>query len=128
MTVHEYLTRWTQLSRYSPYDVSSDDRKQECFRQGLKPELRCLVSNVDYENFQKMVDKTFVMEKEHKGLEEDRKRSMMVQRNVSDVHPCFYPPPQALAYRQGGQYHQPYPPRKNYQIPAPKPQYTQQQW
>ena len=27
MSVREYLTHWTQLSRYSPYDVSSDDRK-----------------------------------------------------------------------------------------------------
>src|SRR6266540_1496909 len=74
MTVREYLTRWTQLSRYSPYDVGTDDRKQECFCQGLRPGLRYAVSNVDYESFQKMVDKTFVMEKEQKSLEEDRKR------------------------------------------------------
>src|SRR6266540_1415289 len=102
MSVREYLTRWTQLSRYSPYDVSSDDRKQECFRQGLKPELRHSVSNVDYESFQKMVDKTFVMEKEQKSLEEDRKRSMMAQRNAPNVRPRFYPPPQAPSYRPGG--------------------------
>src|SRR6266540_624516 len=95
MSVREYLTRWTQLSRYSPYDVSSDDRKQECFHQGLKPELRHSVSNVDYESFQKMVDKTFVMEKEQKSLEEDHKRSMMAQRNAPNVRPHFYPPPQA---------------------------------
>src|SRR6266540_1545056 len=37
MSVHEYLTRWTQLSRYSPYDLSSDDRKQESFCQRLRP-------------------------------------------------------------------------------------------
>ena len=73
----------------------------------------------------KMVDKTFVMEKEQKSLEEDRKRSMMAQRNTPNVRPRFHPPPQAPSYHPGGQYYQPYPPRKNFQYPAPKPQYTQ---
>src|SRR5438105_12330583 len=102
MSVREYLTRWTQLSWYSPYDVGTDDRKQECFWQGLKPKLQHSVSNVDYESFQKMVDKTFVMEKEQKSLEEDRKRSMMDQRNAPNVRPRFYPPPQAPTYLPGG--------------------------
>ena len=102
MSVREYLTRWTQLSRYSPYDVGTDDRKQECFRQGLRPELRHSVSNVDYESFQKMVDKTFVMEKELKSLEEDRKRSMIALRNTPNVRPRFYPPQQAPSYRPEG--------------------------
>src|SRR6266542_3500935 len=128
MSVREYLTRWTQLSRYSPYDVGTDDRKQECFRQGLRPELRHSVSNVDYESFQKMVDKTFVMEKELKSLEEDRKRSMMAQRNAPNVRPRLYSPLQAPSYRPGGQSYQQYPPHRDYQFPAPKLQSTQPQW
>src|SRR6266498_535936 len=75
-----------------------------------------------------MVDKTFVMENEQKSLEEDRKRSMMAQRNAPNVRPRFHPPPQAPSYHPGGQYYQLYPPRKNFQYPAPRPQYTQQQW
>src|SRR6266508_2027735 len=31
-------------------------------------------------------------------------------------------------YRQGAQYQQQYPPRRRYQLPAPKTQYTKQQW
>src|SRR5438128_1120337 len=34
------------------------------------------LSNVDYDRFQRLVDKAFVMEKERKRLEEDRKRRM----------------------------------------------------
>ena len=128
MSVREYLAPWTQLSRYSPYDVGTDDRKQECFRQGLRQEPRHSVSNVDYESFQKMVDKTFVMEKELKSLEEDRKRSMMAQRNAPNVRPRLYSPPQAPSYRPGGQSYQQFFPRRDYQFPAPKLQPSQPQW
>jgi hypothetical protein len=35
MTVSEYVTRFTQLSRYAPNDVDTDKKKQECFLNGL---------------------------------------------------------------------------------------------
>jgi hypothetical protein len=35
MTVSEYVTRFTQLSRYAPNDVDTDEKKQECFLNGL---------------------------------------------------------------------------------------------
>jgi hypothetical protein len=31
MTVSEYVTHFTQLSRYAPNDVNTDEKKQECF-------------------------------------------------------------------------------------------------
>jgi hypothetical protein len=31
MTVSKYLTRFTQLSRYAPNDVDTDEKKQESF-------------------------------------------------------------------------------------------------
>jgi hypothetical protein len=36
MTVSEYVTRFTQLSCYAPNDVDTDEKKQECFLNGLK--------------------------------------------------------------------------------------------
>jgi hypothetical protein len=33
--VSEYVTRFTQLSRYAPNDVDTDEKKQECFLNGL---------------------------------------------------------------------------------------------
>jgi hypothetical protein len=35
MTVSEYVTHFTQLSRYAPNDVDTDEKKQECFLNGL---------------------------------------------------------------------------------------------
>jgi hypothetical protein len=35
MTVSEYVTRFTQLSRYAPNDVDTDEKEQECFLNGL---------------------------------------------------------------------------------------------
>jgi hypothetical protein len=35
MSVSEYVTRFTQLSRYAPGDVDTDEKKQECFLNGL---------------------------------------------------------------------------------------------
>jgi hypothetical protein len=35
MTVSEYVTRFTQLSRYAPNDVDTNEKKQECFLSGL---------------------------------------------------------------------------------------------
>jgi hypothetical protein len=35
MMVSEYVTNFTQLSRYAPNDVDTDEKKQECFLNGL---------------------------------------------------------------------------------------------
>jgi hypothetical protein len=35
MTVSEYVTRFTQLPRYAPNDVDTNEKKQECFLSGL---------------------------------------------------------------------------------------------
>jgi hypothetical protein len=36
MTVSEYVTRFTQLSRYAPNDVDTNEKKHECFLNGLE--------------------------------------------------------------------------------------------
>src|SRR6266498_3812476 len=78
--------------------------------------------------FKRWWTRLFVMEKEQKSLEEDRQRSMMAQRNAPNVRPRFYPPPQAPSYRPGGQSYHQYPPRRDYQFPASRPQQPQLQW
>jgi hypothetical protein len=35
MTMSEYVTHFTQLSRYTPNDVDTDEKKSECFLNGL---------------------------------------------------------------------------------------------
>jgi hypothetical protein len=35
MPVNEYITKFTQLSRYTPHEVDTDEKKQECFLNGM---------------------------------------------------------------------------------------------
>jgi hypothetical protein len=35
MSVNEYITKFTQLSRYAPNEVDTDEKKKECFLNGL---------------------------------------------------------------------------------------------
>jgi hypothetical protein len=35
MSVNEYITKFSQMSRYDPHEVDTDEKKQECFLNGL---------------------------------------------------------------------------------------------
>jgi hypothetical protein len=48
MSVSVYVTHFTQLSRYTPGDVVTDEMKQDCFLNGLAYALEAH----DFENFQ----------------------------------------------------------------------------
>jgi hypothetical protein len=50
MTVSEYVTQFTQLSRYAPNDVDTDE-KQDCFLNGLNDGLAYTLEARDFENF-----------------------------------------------------------------------------
>jgi hypothetical protein len=39
MSVNEYITKFSQLSCYSPLEVDTDEKKQECFLNGLNDGL-----------------------------------------------------------------------------------------
>jgi hypothetical protein len=39
MSVNEYATKFTQLSRYAPHEVDTDVKKQEFFLNGLNDGL-----------------------------------------------------------------------------------------
>jgi hypothetical protein len=51
MTVSEYVTRFTQLSCYAPNDVDIDEKRQECFLNGLDDGLAYALEARDFENF-----------------------------------------------------------------------------
>ena len=76
MSVREYLTKFTQLSRYAPDDVDTDEKKQDCFLEGLHPSLQYALSANEYPSFQKLVDRAFIIEKKHQNLGEERKHHL----------------------------------------------------
>jgi hypothetical protein len=67
MSVNEYVTKFTQLSRYAPHEVNTDEKKQECFLNGLNDVLTYALEAQDFENFQGMVNKALVLEN-HRGV------------------------------------------------------------
>jgi hypothetical protein len=62
MSVNEYVTKFTQLSRYAPHAVNTDGKKLECFLNGLNDGLAYALEEWDFENFQGMVNKALVLE------------------------------------------------------------------
>jgi hypothetical protein len=62
MMVSEYVTRFTQLSCCALSDMDTDEKKQECFLNGLEDGLAYALEGRDFENFQTMVDKALVLD------------------------------------------------------------------
>jgi hypothetical protein len=77
MSVNEYVTKFTQLSRYAPHEVDTDEKKQKCVLNGLNDGLAYALEAQDFENFQGMVNKALVLEN-HRGVME-RKRKLVHQ-------------------------------------------------
>jgi hypothetical protein len=69
MAVNEYVTKFTQLSRYTPHEVDTDEKKHECFLNGLNDGHAHALEARDFENFQGMVNKALMLEN-HRGVME----------------------------------------------------------
>jgi hypothetical protein len=69
MSVNEYVTKFTQLSRYPPNEVDTDEKKQHYFLNGLNDGLGYAMEARDFENFQGMMNKALVLEN-HRGVME----------------------------------------------------------
>jgi hypothetical protein len=50
LTVNEYLNKFTQMSRYSPDEVNTDEKKHDAFLNGLNDEIQFQLLNIDYED------------------------------------------------------------------------------
>jgi hypothetical protein len=81
MSVNEYITKFTQLSHYAPHEVDTDEKKQECFLNGLNDGLAYALEARDFENLQGMVNKALVLEN-HRGVME-RKCKLVCQHQLS---------------------------------------------
>ena len=86
MTVSEYLNKFTQLARYAPEDVASDDARQKRFKKGLNPSLKVQVVGNDYAEFQQLVNKSLLIEESRRELSESYKRKMS-QPSAHQGHP-----------------------------------------
>jgi hypothetical protein len=104
--VSEYVTRFTQLSRYATSDVDTDKKKQECFLNGLDDGLAYALEARDLKNFQTMVDKAPVLENRRGILSSKHKHERQSQQvsnsrprinvNSSPASPIFCPVTQSF--------------------------------
>jgi hypothetical protein len=76
MSMNEYITKFTQLSRYAPHEVYTNEKKQECFLNGLNDGLAR-----DFENIQGMMNKVLVLENRRGVME--RKCKLVHQHQLS---------------------------------------------
>jgi hypothetical protein len=76
MSMNEYVTKFTQLFRYAPHEVDTNEKKQECFLNGLNDGLVHALEASDFENFQGMMNKAIALEN----------RRGMMERKCKLVH------------------------------------------
>jgi hypothetical protein len=74
MIVSEYVTWFTQISRYAPDNVDADEKKQDWFLNGLNDGLAYALEACDFINFQDMVDKALVLKNQRGIMEWKRKK------------------------------------------------------
>ena len=91
MTVSEYLNKFNHLARYSLYDVAIEEPKVDKFLGGLNQHLRCTLSMFDFPDFQILVNKALIKEREHKLIHDnkpaanDHKRKFEPKKDMQPV-------------------------------------------
>ena len=84
MTVGEYLNKFNNLAWYSTHDMSIEERKIDRFLGGLNHVIRCQLCMLDFLDFQTLVNKAFIAEREHKSGYDDRKRKFEPKKDTRE--------------------------------------------
>src|SRR6266542_2578585 len=122
-TVREYVQKFNELSRYAPGHVDTDEKRTECFLEGMTPKLRSRLGR-RFDNFNQLVDDAMAMEEDLR-LHHIEKRKTKVAIGPSESAPQR----PRLTYQQPRQQQmmvrpvqQQYVPRPQYYRP-PQPQW-----
>jgi hypothetical protein len=109
MSVNEYVTKFTQLSRYAPHEVDTDEKKQECFLNGLNDGLAYALEARDFENFQGMVNKALLVLENHRGMMEHKRKLMHQHQPGNSSRPWVTTPSAGPMFRPAQPLFQPRP-------------------
>ena len=72
LSVSEYLHKFNHLASYSLYDVATEERKVNRFLGGLNQHLRSSLCMLDFLDFQSLVNKALIAEREYKPVQDNR--------------------------------------------------------
>jgi hypothetical protein len=87
MSMNEYVTEFTQLSRYAPHEVDTDEKKHECLLNSLNDGLAYALEARDFENFQRIVNEALVLEN-CRGVMECKHKLVRQHQPSSSSKPC----------------------------------------
>jgi hypothetical protein len=74
MTVTEYRDRFTQLSRYAPEEVDTDEKHQERFLEGLIEPLNYQLQSHTFPNFQTLLNKAIGLDSKRREISDHKKK------------------------------------------------------
>jgi hypothetical protein len=101
MTVAEYLNTLNYLTWYATEDVSTKERKRDRFLGGPNHTVRCQLCTLDFPEFQTLVNKALIGERENKSRYDDRKHRYEYKKDPRDAtaqkQRPLQPPPTAPA-------------------------------
>jgi hypothetical protein len=79
----EYLLKFMELSRYAPYEVATNEKKQDSFLHSLDPKLRTMIGVGVYPDFNTMVNKAITTTKNNQDEIKDKKRKFEAKKTYS---------------------------------------------
>jgi hypothetical protein len=74
MSVSEYRDHFTQLSRYAPEEVDTDEKSQERFLEGLNRPLNYQLQNHSFPNFQTLLNKAIGLKSKRTELSDHKRK------------------------------------------------------
>jgi hypothetical protein len=74
MSVSEYWDRFTQLSRYAPEEVDTDEKHKEWFLEGLIGPLNYQLQIHSFPNFQTLFNKAIGLENKRRELSHHKRK------------------------------------------------------
>nr|CAB3504337.1 unnamed protein product [Digitaria exilis] len=101
MSVTAYRDKFLELARYAPDEVSTDEKRQTRFRNGLQDVLQLQLMCITFPTFGGLVDGALMVEHKRREIE-DKKRKFMNQQSGSNVR-LRYNPQQVNQQRTQGQ-------------------------
>src|ERR1043165_6570939 len=104
MTVVGYLDRFTQLSRYAPEEVDTEEKRKNRFLDGLHDELQVVLVAMQFPDLESLANAANMMEGKLKMAAENRKRRMMQQGGSSNPRLRPTQPPRPAPQQQRSQY------------------------
>jgi hypothetical protein len=116
MSVTEYLDKFTTWGRYAPNDIDMDEKKRECFMNGLQEDLQPYLVAVPYNDLEALVDAAIMVEDKNKAARESQKRRMMSQGGSSSQRSRSMPPSRSA------------PPPQRFASQAPRPNNPNRQY